>query len=90
MSTATYTETATGTITLAGTTYEVTTWTHETFDTRTVLRGPRGGEFFLRPFIERNGDTGLRQVISYKSGQPLRVRGNEVRVYLLGSMIEQA
>jgi hypothetical protein len=32
----------------------------------------------LRRLIERKGDTGLRQVISLKSGAPLRVQGNEV------------
>jgi hypothetical protein len=48
--------------------------------------------YFLRGFLYRKGqgDTGLRQVISCKSGQPLRVLGNEVRVYHIGDQIEVA
>lgn len=80
-------------VTLGATTYTVETWTH-TFDadgeertsTTTVLTGPRGAQYFLRGNL--GADTGRRQVISFKSGQPLRVRGNEVRVYLIGDVIE--
>lgn len=76
-------------VTLGKTTYQVEYWADS--DT-TVLTGPRGAQYFLRGFLYRRGasDTGLRQVISFKSGQPLRVRGNEVRVYLLGDVIEVA
>lgn len=52
------------------------------------LTGPRGAVYFLRGFLR--DDTGLRQVISWKSGQPLRVKGNEVRVIQLGDVIEKA
>ena len=87
-------------VTLGTTTYAVSETHHEWIDHMrndekcmniTVwLTGPRGAQYFLRPYIERNGDTGLRQVISWKSGQPLRVRGNEVRVYHLGDIITVA
>lgn len=50
------------------------------------LTGVRGATYFLRGFL--GDDTGKRQVISWKSGQPLRVRGNEVRVLHLGDTIE--
>lgn len=79
-----------GTVTLGATTYtvEVQTFANGAHETR--LTGPRGAVYFLRPFIERGGDTGLRQVISYRSGAPLRVQGNEVRVYEIGAQIEVA
>lgn len=51
------------------------------------LTGARGGVYFLRGFL--GTDTGVRQVISWKSGQPLRVKGNEVRVVVMGDMIEK-
>ena len=95
-----FTTAARGTVTLGTTAYTVTETHHEWIDhlrndlhctaITVILRGPRGAEYFLRAFNERNGDTGLRQVISYKSGQPLRVRGNEIRVYHLGNVIEVA
>lgn len=94
MNTTTTTATAPS-VTLGRTTYSVETWTH-TFDldgelttsTTTVLTGPRGAQYHLRGFLGK--DNGLRQVISFKSGQPLRVKGNEVRVYLIGDIIEVA
>lgn len=75
-------------ITLGRTTYAVEEWTFETGDTMTVLTGPRGAQYFLRGYL--GPDNGRRQVISFKSGQPLRVRGNEVRVFHLGDLIEVA
>jgi hypothetical protein len=54
----------------------------------TWLHGERGAVYFLRPYAERGGDTGLRQVISWKSGAPLRQQGNEVRVVEFGTHIE--
>lgn len=86
-------------VTLGATTYQVTEtvyseWTDrvtgKTFpgSTELHLAGPRGATYFLRGFIERGGDTGLRQVISWKSGQPLRQRGNEIRVVRIGDVIE--
>lgn len=79
-----------GTVTLGKTTYRVKVHTFENGEHDTHLVGPRGAVYFLRPFIERKGDTGLRQVISWKSGSPLRVRGNEVRVHEIGDVIEVA
>jgi hypothetical protein len=56
----------------------------------THLIGPRGARYLLRGFLLRKDqvDDGVRQVISLGSGQPLRVRGNEVRVLALGDVIE--
>lgn len=78
-------------VTLAGTTYTVQ---RQEYDDRpghemVWLTGPRGAVYFLRPYNERNGDSGLRQVISWKSGTELRKRGNEVRVTYLAGVIEQ-
>lgn len=85
-------------VTLGRTTYSVEEWTHSWVDalrgnkecesTTTVLTGPRGAQYHLRAFA--GPDTGLRQVVSFKSGAPLRVAGNEVRVYQLGDIIEVA
>lgn len=77
---------------LAGALYAVTEYRHTYPDgtpetTNLYLAGPRGGVYFLRGFLGQ--DTGVRQVISTKSGQPLRVHGNEVRVLLLGDTLEQ-
>lgn len=86
-----YTRTDRDPVKLGKTTYAVhTLHIHETGSTITNLVGPRGAIYFLRPYNERNGDTGLRQVISFSSGNPLRVQGNEVRVHLLGDIIEVA
>ncbi len=85
-------------VVLGKTTYKVEEWVH-TFvdhlrgdvtvtDTMTVLTGPRGAQYFLRGFLGE--DTGRRQVISFTSGAPLRVKGNEVRVVHLGGHIEVA
>lgn len=86
-------------VVLAGTTYQVTE-THfssyrdqVTGETRPAassitLEGPRGASYFLRGYLGQ--DTGLRQVISWKSGQPLRRRGNEIRVVELAGVIEVA
>lgn len=86
----TWTTTDNGTVTLGRTTYSVTTQTFANGSSETELVGPRGAVYFLRPFAEKGGDTGRRQVISWKSGQPLRVRGNEVRVIHIGDTIEVA
>lgn len=79
-----------GTVTLGRTTYQVTEQSYEDgrYPASTYLTGPRGATYYLRPFIEKGGDTGLRQVISMGSGNPLRVRGNEVRVWHVGNVIE--
>ena len=59
---------------------------------RVWLIGKRGAVYFLREFMYawHGKDDGLRQVISWKSGQPLRCKGNEVRVYQYGDIIEKA
>lgn len=85
------TVTPAGTVTLGRTEYRVELVTTE-HATTTFLYGPRGAVYFLRGFIYRRGavDTGVRQVISWKSGAPLRVHGNEVRVVQVGDVIEVA
>ena len=77
-----------GTVTLAGTTYTVEHQVYATTGgTTTWLTGPRGAVYFLRGY--RNDETGLRQVISWKSGAELRKHGNEVRAVLVGDVVEQ-
>lgn len=58
-------------------------------ETITWLYGPRGAAYTLEP-LSMFDDSGVRRVISWKSGAPLRVRGNEVRVIVLGNLIEVA
>lgn len=88
----TWTETDLGTITLGRTTYRAMRQTHTSGDaagTSTVhLTGPRGAGYFLRGYLGE--DTGLRQVISWKSGAPLRDSRTqaEVRVLEFGDHIE--
>ena len=82
-----------GVVLLGATTYrvEVHEWTYpdaRPASAETFLIGPRGARYLLRGFL--GPDTGVRQVISMTSGAPLRVRGNEVRVHQLGSIIETA
>lgn len=77
-------------ITIGRTTYTVHSQTFANGSSDTYLTGPRGATYLLRRFIEKGGDTGLRQIISLKSGAPLRVRGNEVRVHHIGDLIEIA
>lgn len=83
-----YTLTDAGTVTLGATTYRVEVQAYDNGRTTTWLKGPRGADYHLRPFLGE--DTGLRQVISWKTGRALRVRGNEVRVYQIGDVIETA
>lgn len=52
------------------------------------LTGPRGAEYYLLGSLGE--DTGLRKVISWKSGNPLRVKGNEVKVIHIAGVIEMA
>lgn len=80
-------------VTLGKTTYKVEEWDFHAqdgtrYESMTVLTGPKGAQYFLRGFL--GPDTGLRQVISMKSGAPLRQRGNEIRVIRLGDVIEMA
>jgi hypothetical protein len=55
------------------------------------LIGARGARYLLRPYLLRAGqnDNGVRQVISLGSGAPLRQGGNEVRVVVVGDIIEK-
>lgn len=85
---ANYTLTDEGTITLGRTTYRVEVQRFTNGTDAVWLYGPRGAVYFLRGFL--GTDNGLRQVISWKSGQPLRVRGNEIRVIHIGDTIERA
>lgn len=88
------TTTEDGTIELRGTKFEVQRMTHTFNDgettTDTYLYGPRGAMYMLRPFIERKGDSGIRELISMKSGAPWRKRGNPVRVIEIAGVIEEA
>ncbi len=74
-------------------TVEVTT---STFDigngpqsrTSTFLVGARGAYYYCRPYL--NDDSGVRQVISWKSGAPLRDKYQRpVRVLVLGDVVEE-
>ena len=77
-----------GTVTLGRTTYDVREHVYRDgrYPSSTYLIGPRGAVYYLRGFF--GDDDGLRQVISMGSGNPLRVRGNEVRVWHIGDVIE--
>lgn len=86
-----YTLTDAGTIQLGRSTYRVEVQDYAETGGRTVwLYGARGAAYFLRGFLGK--DDGLRQVISWKSGQPLRDSrtGAEVRVIAIGDVIEVA
>ena len=52
------------------------------------LTGARGAEYTLVPESVCN-DTGRYRVISFASGAPLRSRGNEIRVTLIGDILEE-
>jgi hypothetical protein len=75
-------------VTLGRTTYTVTEhyYVDGRYPASTYLTGPRGALYYLRPFL--GPETGLRQVISMGSGNELRVRGNAVRVWHIGDVIE--
>jgi hypothetical protein len=81
-----YTISDAGVVFLAGRAYSVEVQTFHNGHTMTWLRGQRGAMYFLRPY--RGKDDGLRQVISWRSGMPLQIRGSEVRVVQLGDVIE--
>jgi hypothetical protein len=88
----TWTTTDAGTVKLGRTTYKVEITNYmdgaELVDRMVYLTGPRGATYFLRGFLGE--DTGVRQVISSKSGQPLRDSRTqqEIRVVELGDVIE--
>lgn len=93
MSTAEVTTTQDGTVTLRGTTFNVERMTISYADgtetTETHLIGARGAVYLLRPFLERDGDSGIRELISLKSGAPWRKHGNAVRVIEIAGVIEE-
>lgn len=64
------------------------TFTAEADNGTVFLTGRRGGEYILRPFLGEQ--TGRYEVISLKSGAPLRDKYlRPVRVHWLGDIIEQ-
>lgn len=74
-------------VVVAGRVFTVETQTMESGRVMTWLTGARGAVYFLREFTGE--DTGRRQVISWKSGAPLRDKcGREVRVLLVGDIIQ--
>lgn len=86
-------ETKLGTVTLGGRTF---TAEHTcaaaggTGNGLVILTGPRGGTFFLRGYLAKK-DAGVYQVISFKSGAPLRDKcGREVHAFWMGDIIEDA
>jgi hypothetical protein len=81
----TYTLTDQAPITLKGRTFTVQTQEYADGHCTVWLTGTNGGVFFLREYLGR--PTNVRQVISWKSGQALRIRGNEVRVTLVDDVI---
>jgi hypothetical protein len=86
--TATYTTQTEAPVTIAGRVFTVETQTMDSGRVTTWLIGSRGAVYFLREFT--GPDTGVRQVISFKSGAPLRDKcSREVRVLLVGDMIEE-
>lgn len=84
-------------VVLNGKTFTAEVWHHEWTDelrggiecssTLTILTGPRGAKYEVRPYINGNG---LCWLMSLTSGQPMRVKGNQVNVYHLGDIIEVA
>jgi hypothetical protein len=73
------------TVTLAGQTFT----TEQADGGPMFLTGKRGGVYFLRGYS--NDNTGRHQVISWKTGQPLRDRTQKaVEVFWLGDIIERA
>ena len=82
-----------GTVTISGSIFHVqrVTTSSEEYGTRTEthLIGARGTVYLARPYMERKGDSGIRQVVSLNTGAPLRKHGNEIRVIEIGGIIEQ-
>lgn len=89
----TMTVTPDGTTTLGTSTFEVRRLVFEhpgaNPRTETHLVGKRGSVYMLRPYLERKGDSGIRQVISFNTGAPLRQKGNEVKAIEIAGVIEQ-
>ncbi len=61
--------------------------THATGGDDIILTGPRGAEYFLRGFLNRDD---VHEVVSFKSGNEMRDKfGKKVRVVCIGEVIEQ-
>lgn len=85
--TATYTLRTEAPVVLAGRVFTVESQTLDNGNVTTWLHGPRAA-YFLRPLLGE--DNGLREVISFASGAPLRDKAQRpVRVLLVGDMIEE-
>lgn len=77
-----------GTIKLGRTTYKVEIQRMDNDgEDITWLKGPRGGAYMLQP-LDSFANNGIYRVRSFGSGACLHVRGNEVRVVMLGNLIE--
>lgn len=75
-------------VVLAGRVFTVETQTMDSGRVSTWLTGSRGAVYFLREFLGE--DTGHREVISWKSGAPLRDKCQRpVRVILIGDEITE-
>jgi hypothetical protein len=76
---------------LAGTRYRVEEIVHAGGRESTItLTGPRGGHYFLRGYLSGSAAAcGVQRVISWSGGQPLRHKGNEVRVIFVGDQLEE-
>ena len=86
--TATYTISTEAPVVLAGRVFTVESQTMDNGNVATWLTGSRGASYFLRPFLGE--DNGLREVISFNSGAPLRDKCQRpVRVLLVGDVIEE-
>lgn len=79
-----------GTVTLMGRTFtvQIQTFTYEGRATRSEIRltGPRGAVYFLRGYL--GPDSGHRQIIAYNGGNPWRLKGHEIRAFLVGDVID--
>lgn len=74
------------TATVAGTVYGVETMVRGgNQEPLTFLVGPKGASYLLR----ETPQSGVFQLVSTKSYQPLRKQGNEVRVTCLGGVVEE-
>lgn len=76
-----------GTIKLGRTKYTVEIQNVDNCESTTWLKGPRGAAYILQP-VNMLKDDGVRRIISFGSGAPLRVKGNEVRIVILGDIVE--
>ena len=87
-----YTMQDAGTVKLGRTTFKVRIQQLDATDefegsTVTWLQGPRGGDYTLEPVSHFN-NTGIFRLLSFNSGSFLRVQGNELRVLMVGDLIE--